>query len=158
MGWHVIKRLTASMEVKTLGFVWTIPRGSMLNANGIKGASHPSIADTLPIGYLAKFFILQGFQEYNLLMQFQWDPQKAVTNIQKHGVSFEEAVTVFGDSLAVTTEDPRHSVGEIRLSTIGLSRSQRLLVVFHTEREGQVRLISARSATRRERMNYESGL
>jgi uncharacterized protein len=91
-------------------------------------------------------------------MQFQWDPQKADTNIQKHSVSFEEAVTVFGDPLAVTTEDPRHSVGEIRLSTIGLSRSQRLLVVFHTEREGQVRLISARSATRRERMNYESGL
>jgi hypothetical protein len=61
MGWHVIKRLTASMEVKTLGVVWTIPRGSMLNANGIKGASHSSIADTLPIEYLAKFFILQGF-------------------------------------------------------------------------------------------------
>jgi uncharacterized protein len=87
----------------------------------------------------------------------QWDPKKVDSNIQKHGVTFEEAVTVFGDLLAVTIEDPNHSVGEIRLITIGLSRSQRLLVVSHTDRDGQVRLISARLATRRERRTYESG-
>jgi uncharacterized protein len=62
-------------------------------------------------------------------------------------VAFEEAVTVFGDLLAVTIEDSYHSVGEIRLITIGVSRSQRLLVVAHTDRGGQVRLISARLAT-----------
>jgi uncharacterized protein len=89
-------------------------------------------------------------------MEFQWDPDKADSNIPKHGVTFEEAVTVFGDLLAVTIEDSHHSVGEIRLITIGVSRSQRLLVVSHTDRGGQVRLISARLATRRERRTYES--
>ena len=90
-------------------------------------------------------------------MKFQWNPNKAVSNVEKHGVSFEEAVTVFGDPLAVTIPDPNHSVGEFRLLTIGLSRSQRLLVVSHTEREGEVRLISTRLATRQERRSYESG-
>jgi uncharacterized protein len=73
-------------------------------------------------------------------MSFQWDPSKAVTNAEKHGVSFEEAVTVFGDILATTIDDPDHSIGEFRLLTTGISRSQRLLVVSHTERDGQVRL------------------
>lgn len=90
-------------------------------------------------------------------MKFQWNPNKAVSNVEKHGVSFEEAVTVFGDPLAVTIPDPDHSLGEFRLLTIGLSRSQRLLVVSHTEREGEVRLISTRLATRQERRSYESG-
>jgi uncharacterized protein len=90
-------------------------------------------------------------------MKFQWNPSKALSNAKKHGVSFEEAVTVFGDQLAVTISDPDHSIGEFRLLTTGLSVSQRLLVVSHTEREGEVRLISARLATRQERKNYESG-
>ena len=72
-------------------------------------------------------------------------------------MSFEEAVTVFEDRLATTITDPDHSVGEFRLLTIGLSRSQRLLVVSHTERDSKVRLISARLATRQERRSYESG-
>lgn len=76
-------------------------------------------------------------------MQWQWDPNKANLNIQKHGVSFEEAVTVFGDPLAVTIDDPDHSIGEARFVTIGFSNLQRLLVVCHTEREQKVRLISA---------------
>jgi uncharacterized protein len=80
-------------------------------------------------------------------MKFQWDTNKAVSNAQKHGVSFEEAVTVFGDLLAVTISDPDHSIGEFRLVTTGLSKAQRLVVVSHTEREGEVRLISARLAT-----------
>ncbi len=91
-------------------------------------------------------------------MKFQWDSNKASNNAKKHGVSFEEAVTVFGDTLAITISDPDHSVGEIRLLTIGQSSLQRLLVVSHTEREGEVRLISARLATRQERRNYESGI
>ncbi len=90
-------------------------------------------------------------------MKFQWDANKAVSNAEKHSVSFEEAVTVFGDPLAITIPDPDHSVGEFRLLTTGLSRSQRLLVVSHTERENEVRLISARLATRQERRSYESG-
>jgi uncharacterized DUF497 family protein len=90
-------------------------------------------------------------------MQFQWDPNKAVSNARKHGVSFEEAVTVFGDFLAVTIPDPNHSVGEFRLLTIGLSSLRRLVVVSHIERKGNVRLISARLATRQERKSYESG-
>ncbi len=90
-------------------------------------------------------------------MQFQFDPNKASSNLQKHGVSFEEAVTVFGDPLAVTIDDPDHSVGEFHFVTIGMSHLQRLLVVVHTETEEQVRLISARLATRNERERYEFG-
>ncbi|MCU0567321.1 MAG: BrnT family toxin [Oculatellaceae cyanobacterium Prado106] len=90
-------------------------------------------------------------------MTFQWNPDKASSNIKKHGVSFEEAVTVFGDPLAVTISDPDHSAGEFRFLTMGQSTLQRLLVVSHTEREGEVRLISARLATRQEKRNYESG-
>ncbi len=90
-------------------------------------------------------------------MSFQWDPIKAVSNAEKHSVSFEEAITVFGDSLAVTISDPDHSVGEFRFLTTGLSGLQRLLVISHTERSGEVRLISARLATRQERRSYESG-
>jgi uncharacterized protein len=90
-------------------------------------------------------------------MSFQWNPSKAVSNAEKHGVSFEEAVTIFGDPLAATISDPEHSVGEFRFLTIGLSSSQRLLVVSHTERAGEVRLISARLTTRQERKSYESG-
>jgi uncharacterized protein len=90
-------------------------------------------------------------------MKFQWDPSKASRNTKKHGVSFEESVTVFGDPLAVTIADPDHSVGEFRLLTIGYSRSQRLLVVSHTERKGEIRLISARLASKQEKKNYESG-
>lgn len=91
-------------------------------------------------------------------MKFQWDPAKAITNNRKHGISFEEAVTIFGDSLAITISDPKHSLDEIRFLTIGQSRLQRLLIVFHTERDGEIRLISARLATPQERRNYESGL
>jgi uncharacterized protein len=90
-------------------------------------------------------------------MSFQWDPVKAISNAEKHGVSFEEAITVFGDPLAVTISDPDHSVGEFRLLTIGMSKSQRLLVISNTDRSGEVRLISARLATRQERRSYESG-
>jgi uncharacterized protein len=91
-------------------------------------------------------------------MKFQWDSDKAVSNIQKHGISFTDAVTVFGDPLAVTISDPVHSIGEIRFLTIGQSRSQQLLVVSHSERKGEIRLISARLDTRQEKRSYESGI
>jgi uncharacterized protein len=73
-------------------------------------------------------------------------------------VSFEKAITVFGDPLAVTILDPDHSVDEFRFLTTGQSRLQRFLVVSHAEREGEVRLISARLATRQEKKRYESGI
>jgi uncharacterized protein len=90
-------------------------------------------------------------------MKFQWDPSKASSNVKKHGISFEEAVTVFGDPLAITISDPDHSIGEFRFLTTGHSRFQRLLIVSHTERESEMRLISVRLATRQERRIYESG-
>jgi len=89
---------------------------------------------------------------------FEWDPRKAEENDDKHGVSFEEAATVFGDPLSLTIADPRHSTDEDRFVIIGASLPQRrLLVVVHTERKGRIRIISARVATPRERKTYEEG-
>lgn len=90
-------------------------------------------------------------------MRFEWDPAKAAENLAKHGVSFEEAATVFRDTLSQTGQDPDHSVGEERFVTFGLSASGRLLVVAHTERSDTIRLISARMATPGERTIYEEG-
>jgi uncharacterized DUF497 family protein len=90
-------------------------------------------------------------------MDFEWNPQKASSNIGDHRITFEEASTVFGDSLAVTFPDPDHSVGESRPLTFGHSDQGRLLVVSHTERRGVVRIISARRALRAERRIYEEG-
>ncbi len=88
-------------------------------------------------------------------MKYQWDPEKATGNLSKHGVSFEEATTVFNDPLFIVFADPDHSLGEKRLIIIGESNRQRLLVVSYTERRNAVRLISARKATRKERNTYE---
>jgi len=88
-------------------------------------------------------------------MEFQWDPQKAIKNIQKHDVSFVEAATVFGDKLSITIFDPDHSDDEDRNITIGWSNHQRLLMVAHTERGNKIRIISARELTRKEREAYE---
>jgi uncharacterized protein len=90
-------------------------------------------------------------------MNFEWDPKKASLNVRGHRVTFEEASTVFGDSLAVTFADPDNSVGENRHLTFGMSDQGRLIVVSHTERRGVVRIISARRAVRAERKIYEEG-
>ena len=90
-------------------------------------------------------------------MKFEWENNKAELNLKKHGTSFHEAATVFGDSLAITFDDPDHSIGEYRFITFGLSRFNRLLVVSHTEREGRIRIISARQMTKKERKIYEEG-
>ena len=84
-------------------------------------------------------------------MQFEWHPEKARKNLIKHGISFDEASTVFGDPLAVTIDDPDHSPEERRLLTTGLSPRQRLIIVAHTDREGRVRIFSARDVTPEER-------
>jgi uncharacterized DUF497 family protein len=89
-------------------------------------------------------------------MQFEWDPEKARRNQKKHGVSFEEAVTVFYDPLSATFEDTGHSAGEQRLITVGFSSRNRLLFVSHTERGKALRIISARSATAHERKKHEN--
>lgn len=86
---------------------------------------------------------------------FEWDEEKAKANLQKHGVSFEEAQTVFTDPLAITIPDPDHSTDEDRFITIGESNKKRLLVVVYTERRKKIRLISARKAARAERKKYE---
>jgi len=88
-------------------------------------------------------------------LEFDWDSNKASTNLRKHGVSFNEAATVFGDPLAATFHDPDHSHGEIRHITIGASVRHNLLVVSHTDRHGVIRIISARKATGYERRYYE---
>jgi uncharacterized DUF497 family protein len=88
-------------------------------------------------------------------MRFEWDENKAALNLVKHGVSFEEAATVFGDPLSDTFDDPDHSVEERRFVIIGVSQKGRMLIVAHTDEEEVVRLISAREATRVEKEFYE---
>jgi uncharacterized DUF497 family protein len=90
-------------------------------------------------------------------MEFSWDPKKAAKNLGDHKVSFEEEATIFGDALAITFNDPDHSVGEHRLLTFGVSSVSRLLVVSHIQRGIHIHLISARRATRHERKIYEEG-
>jgi len=92
-----------------------------------------------------------------MALTFEWDYEKAIQNIRKHGVSFEEAATVFGDQLSLTIDDPFHSNIEERYITIGMSLRSRLLVVVHTDRENNIRIISSRTATARERKAYEEG-
>jgi uncharacterized DUF497 family protein len=88
-------------------------------------------------------------------MNFEWDPNKAESNLRKHGISFQEAATVFGDDLGITVYDPDHSRDEDRFITIGWSDQRRLLMVSHTDREDSIRIISARELTPRERKDYE---
>jgi uncharacterized DUF497 family protein len=89
-------------------------------------------------------------------VDFAWDPEKAVANEKKHGISFSEALTVFGDPLELTISDPDHSLEEYRFISIGRSTSGNLLVVSYTERyQNQIRIISARKVTAHERQHYE---
>jgi uncharacterized DUF497 family protein len=90
-------------------------------------------------------------------MEFSWNLDKATLNLEKHGVSFQEAATVFSDPLSVTFPDPDHSIGESRYVIIGLSRLGQLLVVAHADRGEEIRIISARNVTRQERSFYEEG-
>jgi uncharacterized DUF497 family protein len=89
-------------------------------------------------------------------VKFEWDPEKDEANIKKHGISFREASTVFGDPLARTVPDPRHSEGEYRFVTVGYTSAGRLVVVGHTDRQERTRLITAREPEPIERRTYES--
>lgn len=90
-----------------------------------------------------------------MTVEFQWDSDKAQSNLKKHDVSFEEALTAFYDPLSMTIPDQDHLEGEPRFLLLGLSNRNRLLVVSHTDRGDSIRLISARLATRHERKDYE---
>jgi len=88
-------------------------------------------------------------------LKFEWDRRKAVLNIKKHGVSFEDAATAFGDPLSVTIHDPKHSDDEDRFLLLGETQDKKLVVVAHTDRKDTIRLINARPASRQEREDYE---
>ena len=91
------------------------------------------------------------------MFKFEWDYRKAESNVEKHGVSFEEAVSVFADAMTLTFSDSDHSETEDRSRTYGISNKGRLLVVVHTERRNNVRIISAPKATRYEKTIYKQG-
>ena len=88
-------------------------------------------------------------------LEFEWDEDKAASNRHKHGVTFEEAATVFADPLAAIFDDEAHSQEEQREIIIGHSAEDHLLLVSFTERAGVIRIISARPATKKERRDYE---
>ncbi len=88
-------------------------------------------------------------------LKFEWDRRKSILNIKKHGVSFEDAATAFGDPLSVTIHDPKHSNDEDRFLLLGETQDKKLVVVAHTDRKDTIRLINARPATRQERKDYE---
>jgi len=90
-------------------------------------------------------------------MKFQWDPNKDAANQRKHGVGFREAATVFDDPLSTTFPDYDHSASEQRFLAIGMSARGRVMVVAHAEQGDTIRIISARSVTKRERKFYEEG-
>jgi len=92
-------------------------------------------------------------------VRFSWDPAKAWSNVRKHGVSFEEAATVFtADPLARIHDDPDHSVGEVREILVGVSATGRVLLISFTERHDAVRIINARVADSRERKRHEENV
>jgi len=95
------------------------------------------------------------YKTYNLGMEFEWDEIKAAINLNKHGVKFEEAKTVFYNPLAVIFDDEKHSQDERREIIIGHSQNNQLLLVSYTERGNPIRIISARLATKKEREDYE---
>jgi uncharacterized protein len=88
-------------------------------------------------------------------LSFEWDPHKARTNLAKHGISFEEAATLFSDPQALTIADPQHSASESRFITMGVSHRGQILVAVHTDRSHNIRIMSARRAGRKERLQYE---
>ena len=90
------------------------------------------------------------------MIDFEWDPDKARTNLRKHGVAFKEAATVFRDPLSITVYDPDHSEEENRFVTVGSSVAGRLLIVAHTDRGARTRIISARELTHAESEAYEN--
>ena len=92
-----------------------------------------------------------------MALSFEWDEEKSKGNLRKHGVSFDEAKTVFNDPFAMTIADPEHSSLEARYIDMGMSSLGHILMVWYTERDRNIRIIGSRKATRRERRDYEEG-
>ncbi|MBM2813434.1 MAG: hypothetical protein HW421_196 [Ignavibacteria bacterium] len=90
-----------------------------------------------------------------MLLNFEWDEDKAELNFIKHGITFDEAISVFDDELSLTINDTEHSIIEDRFIDIGLSNKNRYIVVVYTERQEKIRIISSRLATKMEIRNYE---
>lgn len=90
------------------------------------------------------------------MLNFEWHTEKALKNIKRHNIPFEEASTAFSDPLSLTIDDPLHSDDKQRFVLIGQSYKKRILIVIHTERGDNIRIISARKASKRERTYYES--
>ena len=90
------------------------------------------------------------------MVEFEWDADKAASNLFNHGVSFVEGMTVLSDALEVMIPDLAHTDAELRFVSIGVSEAGRLLIVAYTERDQRIRIISARQATPREPRQYES--
>lgn len=86
---------------------------------------------------------------------FEWDEKKALSNVKKHGITFEEASTAFGDLLSLTIHDPDHSENENRFILIGKSQKDNTLIVVHCDETTKIRIISARKATKKEQKIYE---
>jgi uncharacterized protein len=110
-------------------------------------------------GFVGNEFALVECIEYNVWMQFEWDPRKASANLKKHQVSFEEAASVFYDDFAIQFFDDEHSSAEERFLLLGLSSGAKLLLVCHCERDAgtAIRIISARKATKLEASHYQGG-
>jgi uncharacterized protein len=92
-----------------------------------------------------------------MALKFEWDSRKAQINKRKHGITFEQASTIFGNPLSLTIPDPAHSIGEDRFVTIGMSVNGKLIVAVHVDYDDIIRIISARNATRNEKRQYEQG-
>lgn len=90
------------------------------------------------------------------MLTFEWDENKTNSNVHRHKMTFEEASTAFKDTFSLTIDDPLHSQDENRLILLGMSYKNRLIVVIHTERDNIIRIISARKASKKERILYES--
>lgn len=90
-------------------------------------------------------------------MKFEWDASKAASNLRKHGVSFQEGASVFGDPMALTFDDPDHSIGESRFLAFGITKNGKFVIVSYTGAAGVIRIISVRMMSKRERKIYEDG-
>jgi len=88
-------------------------------------------------------------------LDFDWDEAKAIANLKKHKISFEEAKTVFADPFSITVDDPKHSIDERRFVDIGAAANGKVFVVSYTQRGENIRLISCRKSTKAERKIYE---
>jgi len=137
--------MSAQNEVWPLGF-----------SDGMTPNRIPARSNLIRSGRLSPATPLAYDPDILVAVEFEWDPEKDRANQKKHGVSFSEASTVFGDPFHRTFADPRHSIGEFRFLTTGYTSAGRLVILAHADRGDRVRIITARAAIANERRSYES--